>query len=89
MALKCLIRRQLAQNLHNRFGLTGAETGLAAEILKGDGLAAAARRRSISVTPARAQLPSIFEKTGTHRQAELVHLLHELADKRDSGKWEV
>ncbi|MGB7966088.1 MAG: hypothetical protein WCF64_07695, partial [Methylocella sp.] len=28
-------RRQLAQNLHSRFGLTGAETGLAAEILKG------------------------------------------------------
>ncbi|MGH6794916.1 MAG: hypothetical protein ACREDH_06905, partial [Methylocella sp.] len=42
-------RRQLAQNLHSRFGLTGAETGLAAEILKGDGRAAAARRRGISV----------------------------------------
>jgi DNA-binding CsgD family transcriptional regulator len=74
-------RRQLAQNLHSRFGLTGAETGLAAEILKGDGRAAAARRRGISVATARAQLSSIFEKTGTHRQAELVHLLLELADK--------
>ncbi|MDQ6702095.1 MAG: hypothetical protein M3Z96_02790 [Pseudomonadota bacterium] len=30
-----------------------------------------------------------FEKTGTHRQAELVHLLLELADKSDPGKWEV
>jgi DNA-binding CsgD family transcriptional regulator len=74
-------RRQLAQNLRSRFGLTGAETGLAAEILKGDGRAAAARRRGISVATARAQLSSIFEKTGTHRQAELVHLLLELADK--------
>ncbi|MGI8568893.1 MAG: helix-turn-helix transcriptional regulator [Methylocella sp.] len=82
-------RRQLAQNLHNRFGLTGAETGLAAEILKGDGRAAAARRRGVSVATARAQLSSIFEKTGTHRQAELVHLLLELADKRDPGKWDV
>ncbi|MGH6846147.1 MAG: helix-turn-helix transcriptional regulator [Methylocella sp.] len=82
-------RRQLAQNLHNRFGLTGAETGLAAEILKGDGRAAAARRRGVSVATARAQLSSIFEKTGTHRQAELVHLLLELADKRDLGRWEV
>ncbi len=82
-------RRQLAQNLHKCFGLTGAETGLAAEILKGDGRAAAARRRGISVTTARAQLSSIFEKTGTHRQAELVHLLLELADKRDPGIWEV
>ena len=81
-------QRQLAQNLHNRFGLTGAETGLAAEILKGDGRAAAARRRGISVATARAQLSSIFEKTGTHRQAELVHLLLELADKRDPGQWE-
>jgi DNA-binding CsgD family transcriptional regulator len=79
-------RRQLAQNLHNRFGLTGAETGLATEILKGDGRAAAARRRGISVATARAQLSSIFEKTGTHRQAELVHLLLELADKRELGK---
>ena len=82
-------RRRLAQNLHSRFGLTGAETGLAAEILKGDGRAAAARRRGISVATARAQLSSIFEKTGTHRQAELVHLLLELADKREPGKWEV
>jgi DNA-binding CsgD family transcriptional regulator len=82
-------RRQLAQNLHSRFGLTGAETGLAAEIVKGDGRAAAARRRGISVATARAQLSSIFEKTGTHRQAELVHLLFELADKRAPGKWEV
>ena len=82
-------RRQLAQNLHIRFGLTGAETGLAAEILKGDGRAAAARRRGVSVATARAQLSSIFEKTGTHRQAELVHLLLELADEREPGKWEV
>ncbi|MGH6800941.1 MAG: helix-turn-helix transcriptional regulator, partial [Methylocella sp.] len=82
-------RRQLAQNLHSRFGLTGAETGLAAEILKGDGRAAAARRRGISVATARAQLSSIFEKTGTHRQAELVHLLLELEDKRDPGRWGV
>ncbi len=74
-------RRELAQNLHRRFGLTGAETGLATEILKGDGRAAAARRRGISVATARAQLSSIFEKTGTHRQAELVHLLLDLTDK--------
>ncbi|MGH6852478.1 MAG: helix-turn-helix transcriptional regulator [Methylocella sp.] len=82
-------RRQLAQNLHNRYGLTGAETGLASEILKGDGRAAAARRRGISEATARAQLSSIFEKTGTHRQAELVHLLLDLADKREPGIWEV
>ena len=82
-------RRRLAQNLHARFGLTAAEAGLAAEIVKGDGREAAARRRGISVSTARAQLSSIFEKTGTHRQAELVHLLLELAGERNTEKWEI
>jgi DNA-binding CsgD family transcriptional regulator len=82
-------RRWLAQDLHERFGLTAAEAGLAAEIVKGDGREAAAKRRGISVSTARAQLSSIFEKTGTHRQAELVHLLLELAGERNTEKWEI
>jgi DNA-binding CsgD family transcriptional regulator len=61
-------RQRLAQDLNERFGLTVAEAGLAAEIVKGDGREAAARRRGISVATARSQLASIFEKTGTHRQ---------------------
>jgi DNA-binding CsgD family transcriptional regulator len=82
-------RRRLAQDLHERFGLTTAEAGLAAEIVKGDGREAAARRRGISVATARSQLSSIFEKTGTHRQAELVHLLLELAGKSGTEKLEI
>jgi DNA-binding CsgD family transcriptional regulator len=82
-------RRRLAQDLHMRFGLTAAEAGLAAEIVKGDGREAAAKRRGISVSTARAQLSSIFEKTGTHRQAELVHLLLELTSERSTEKWEL
>jgi DNA-binding CsgD family transcriptional regulator len=82
-------RRQLAQDLNVRFGLTTAEAGLAAEIIKGDGREAAAKRRGISVATARAQLSSIFEKTGTHRQAELVHLLLELTSERSTEKWEL
>ncbi|HUI20747.1 MAG TPA: helix-turn-helix transcriptional regulator [Methylocella sp.] len=74
------VRQRLVRDLHERFGLTAAEAGLAAEIVKGDGREAAARRRGISVATARSQLSSIFEKTGTHRQAELVHLLLELAN---------
>ncbi|MGH6823324.1 MAG: helix-turn-helix transcriptional regulator [Methylocella sp.] len=70
-----LARRQGEKNLRRRFGLTLAETGLAAEILKGYGRKAAARRRGISDATAKSQLSSIFEKTGTHRQAELVRLL--------------
>jgi DNA-binding CsgD family transcriptional regulator len=41
---------------------------------------AAARRRGISGGTAKTQLASIFEKTGTHRQAELVRLLLDNAD---------
>lgn len=81
-----LSRRRLAQDLHERYGLTAAEAELAAEIVKGDGREAAAKRRGISVATARSQLSSIFEKTRTHRQAELVHLLLELGDHRNLEK---
>ena len=70
-----LDRRWREVNLRSRFGLTVAEAGLAAEILNGHGRKAAARRRGIADATAKTQLSSIFEKTGTHRQAELVRLL--------------
>jgi len=73
-------RRLREVNLRHRFGLTGAEAKLTAEILKGDGIAAAARRRGISAATAHTNLSSIFEKTGTHRQAELIRLLLDAAD---------
>jgi DNA-binding CsgD family transcriptional regulator len=74
-------RRLQEVNLRHRFGLTGAEARLTAEILKGDGIAAAARRRGISAATAKTNLSSIFEKTGTHRQAELIRLLLDAADE--------
>jgi DNA-binding CsgD family transcriptional regulator len=74
-------RRRQEVNLRHRFGLSAAESGLATEILKGDGRAAAARRRGISTATAKTHLSSIFEKTGTHRQAELIRLLLDAADK--------
>jgi DNA-binding CsgD family transcriptional regulator len=58
-----------------RFGLTAAETAFALEIVKGHGRRAAAEQLGISVSTARSHLSSIFHKTGTHRQAELVRLL--------------
>lgn len=61
--------------LRERYGLTRAEAAFALEIVKGDGRDAAARRRGISVSTAHSHLTRIFEKTGVHRQAELVHLL--------------
>ncbi len=74
-------RRRREINLRRRFGLTAAEAGLATEILKGDGRIAAATRRGISDATARTHLSSIFEKTGTHRQAELISLLLAAADE--------
>src|SRR5450631_287788 len=82
-------RRRLAKDLHERFGLTAAEAGLAAEIVKGDGRKAAAKRRGISVATARSHLSSIFEKTGTHRQAELVHLLLEFTSGTNTETSEI
>lgn len=64
-----------SEDLRSRFGLTRAQAELALEMLKGDGIQAAADRMSISRATARTHLARIFEKTGTQRQAELVRAL--------------
>jgi DNA-binding CsgD family transcriptional regulator len=66
------IRRE---SLRQDFGLTPAEAGFSREILKADGLQAAADRLGISLTTARTHLAHVFDKTGTRRQAELVRLI--------------
>jgi DNA-binding CsgD family transcriptional regulator len=63
------------ESLRERFGLTRAEATFALEIIKGDGRQATADRLGISVATARSHLSSIFDKTGSRRQAELVRLL--------------
>lgn len=68
-------REQRKLRLRQRFQLTPAEAELALEILRGDGRAAAARRLGISPGTARIHLQRVFDKTGTHRQAELVRLI--------------
>jgi DNA-binding CsgD family transcriptional regulator/PAS domain-containing protein len=60
--------------LQRNYGLTQAEVALALEILQGDGLSAAARRLGVCVTTARTHLAHVLDKTGTHRQAELVRM---------------
>jgi DNA-binding CsgD family transcriptional regulator/PAS domain-containing protein len=57
------------------FGLTPAQAAVSREIAAGDGVAAAASRLGISYATARTHLLQIFQKTGTTRQAELVHLM--------------
>lgn len=57
------------------YGLSPAECRLAALILEGCTPTEAAGRLSVQVSTVRTQLKSMFWKTGTHRQAELVKLL--------------
>jgi DNA-binding CsgD family transcriptional regulator/PAS domain-containing protein len=64
-----------AQRLRLKYRLTAAEAAFALEIAKGDGKLAAAGRRGVSYATARTHLSRIFEKTGVHRQAELVRLV--------------
>jgi DNA-binding CsgD family transcriptional regulator len=66
------VRRQW---LREDFGLTRAEAAVAIDVLKADGLQAAAGRLGISLATARTHLAHVFDKTGTRRQAELVRLL--------------
>ena len=71
--------------LANIFGLTAAEAGLAQELLSGDPLARVAGRLGVSENTIKTQLQSIYEKTGTHRQAQLVKLLMGLGSQEASG----
>jgi DNA-binding CsgD family transcriptional regulator len=68
-------RHSWKMRLRSEFGLTAAEAELALEIMRGDGREAAAARLGITVATVRTHLLHIFEKTGVHRQAELVRLL--------------
>ncbi len=61
--------------LAKAFGLTPSEAKLACIIARGAGPEIAAIELKISRETARNQLKSIFAKTGTHRQSELVALL--------------
>lgn len=64
----------------SHFGLTPAQAALTHELMKGDGLTAAAKRLGVSHSTVRTHLHQIFQKTATRRQAELVRLILEWAD---------
>ncbi len=57
------------------FGLRKAEARLAALLMDGTSLDEAARTMRITINTARSYLQLIFERTGSHRQAELVSIL--------------
>lgn len=68
--------RRLAGDVQAAFSLTAAESRLAGMLLQGHALDEVSARLGISKNTVRTQLRSLFEKTGTHRQADLVALLH-------------
>lgn len=65
--------------LSDLFGLTPAQIRLARLLMQGHSLPQAASATGLSRETLRTQLRSIFEKTGTGRQAELVALFSRLA----------
>lgn len=58
--------------LQRLFGLTPAEAQVAALLAAGHSLQAIAEQQSVAVGTVRSQLKTIFSKTGTNRQGELV-----------------
>ncbi len=60
------------------FELTPAQARLAVKLARGDSIEDAAQQIGVALATARNQLKAIFQKTGTHRQAELVALLHKV-----------
>jgi DNA-binding CsgD family transcriptional regulator len=60
------------------FELTPAQARLAVRLARGDSVEEAAQEAGVAVSTARNQLKAIFQRTGTHRQAELVALLHKV-----------
>jgi DNA-binding CsgD family transcriptional regulator len=65
----------LIKTLQAAFRLTEAEARLAERLARGDDLRSAARSVGVTYQTARTRLAEIFQKTDTHRQAELVSLL--------------
>jgi len=64
-----------AEILRVLFGLTAAEAKLAVALLNGQSIAAVANLHQVSKETIRTQMKSIFQKTGTKRQSDLIRLL--------------
>jgi DNA-binding CsgD family transcriptional regulator/PAS domain-containing protein len=64
-----------AMLLQRLYRLTRSEAEVALQIARGADLVQISDRLSISLATVRTHLQHVFEKTGTHRQAELIRLL--------------
>ena len=71
--------RGVRGRLQRLFGLTPAEAEMTARLANGESLEAIAAARNVCVNTVRTQLRTVFKKTGTHRQGELVCAVGRLA----------
>jgi len=67
------------RRLQRLFGLTPAEAEMTARLANGESLETIAEARCVCIDTVRAQLRTVFKKTGTHRQGELVCAVGRLA----------
>ena len=72
------IRREAA--IKEYFALTPAEWRVASALYKGESLQGLAALHKMSVNTLRVQLASVYAKTGTHRQTELVAAIRSAID---------
>jgi DNA-binding CsgD family transcriptional regulator len=67
-----------AERLRALFRLTPAEAAVALRVARGEGLPAVAEAFGVGRSTVRTHLQHVFEKVGTHRQAELARMLAQL-----------
>lgn len=67
------------RTLQDLYGLTAAETRLLDALARGQALGEIADAAGISVHTARTHLKRVLSKTGTHRQGDLIRLVHSVA----------
>lgn len=73
--LQADIDGNVLQRVQTLFGLSRKEAELACTLIEGCSLQEAAERRAVGITTVRSQLSSLFRKTGTSRQGQLIALL--------------
>ncbi|MFZ3353186.1 MAG: helix-turn-helix transcriptional regulator [Xanthobacteraceae bacterium] len=77
--------RPAERDLMGVFNLTPAEARLASRLSSGDSIEEIAADLGITYETSRKQLKSIFQKTDTHRQAQLVALLAQFSFGRETS----
>ena len=69
----------LGEELQRQWGFTSAEAQLAQWLMQGMSLSQAAEQGGVTINTVRTQLRSLFNKTQTRRQAELMRVLLRLS----------